>query len=235
MPIFTKSTGNEVHQTILKMLQTPSEFSAQYAEKTTLQELSQAITLALTSPASGSGLFVATATKTFGANAVLKVMLDVLLQHSGSGDLLFALDLIATLVCVGDLRDTLRLKHAGLGKLLKDRDTLTAEAVVHLYRRVEVYANVFVVQETNMDIISLPNMDTANVDTNADQNQEQQMDDIDQVLNDSAAMNAIEQNLEGVMDDPMGHSDNMDNMDSFYLQDDNMGLNNLDDLDLDMF
>lgn len=231
IPIFAKSTGNEVHQTILSMLQSPKGFCSRYSEKTTLRDLSQKIALAISSPALSSGIFIPSAVEMFGADAVLQVILDVLLQHSGSADFLFALDLVATLVCVGGLRDVLRLRHANLGKLLKTRDTLTAEAVVHLSRRVEDYAIVFVVQETNMDIIALPNMDTT-VDTTADQNQEQQMDDIDQMLNDSAAMNALENNLGSALDDPMTQNDNMD---SFYLQDDNMGLGNLDDLDLDMF
>lgn len=232
MPIFSKSTGNEVHQTILSMLQSPTKFCIEESDMTNLQRLSQKTALAVTSAAAGSDLFIQPAIRSFGAEAVLKALLDVLLQYSGSEDFLYALDLIATLVCMGGIRDVLRLRYANLGKLLKDRDTLTAEAIVHLYRRVEAYSSVFVVQEANMDIVSLPNMDAGDATIDADQNAGQQMDDIDQVLNESAAMNALESNLEGGMDDTM---DQNDNMDSFYLQDDNMGLGNLDDLDLDMF
>ncbi|ETN39022.1 uncharacterized protein HMPREF1541_07064 [Cyphellophora europaea CBS 101466] len=230
MPIFTKQTGNEIHQTILAMLQSPSNFTFEKLEKTDLQALQQKISAAVTNPATTVSLRYAL--QVFGAEAVLKCILDVLLQYSGTEDFHFALDLAATLVCVADLRDAVRLKHAELGQLLKKRDTLTAEATVHLYRRVEAYSSVFVVQETNMDIISLPHIDPSDANQEGNQNQEQQMDDIDQVLNESAAMNAMDSGLEGAMDDGMGQGDNMD---SFYLQDDNMGLGNLDDLDLDMF
>lgn len=231
MPIFSKSTSNEVHQTILSMVQSPEDFCAERFDTTDLQGLQQKISLSITNP--GSGYYLQYAVDTFGAETVLKSILDVMLQHSGSGDFLFVLDLAATLVCVGGARDAVRLRYANLGRLLKKRDTLTAEATVHLYRRVEAYASVFIVQETNMDIIPLPNMDsTTNANAEANQNQDQQIDDIDQVLNESAAMNALDSGLEGAMDDSM---DQGDNMDSFYLQDDNMGLGNLDDLDLDMF
>lgn len=232
MPIFTKTTGNEVHQTIISMLESPVQFTAGYCEKTSLESVAQKATLAVSNVGAVSGLLVEPATRTFGSEAVLNAMLGVLLHYSGRAEFLFAMDLVATLVCVGDMRDTLRLWYANVGKLLKDRETLTAEAIVHLYRRAEAYASVLVVQQTSMDMVSLPNIDTADAAATADQNQEQQMDDIDQVLNDSAAMNAMENNLEGAMDDSMSHNDNLD---SFYLQDDNMGLGNLDDLDLDMF
>jgi mediator of RNA polymerase II transcription subunit 5 len=227
---FTKPTDNPIHQTIVKMLQTPAEFSFGNSEKVSLQGLKQIVSTSITAP--GASIPVRSAAQAYGGNTVLSCLLDVLMQSFGGGDVLYALDLVATLVCTGDIKDALRLRYQDLGALLKKRESMMAMAIVHLYRRVEAYASVFVVQETNMEIIALPNIGATNVVPEASQDQSQQIDDIDQVLNDSAALNAMDNTLDSGMD---GGMDPGDGMDSFYMPDDNMGLGDLGDLDLDMF
>ena len=131
-----------------------------------------------------------------------------------------ALDVMATLVCVSDrpLRDLLRLKYATL------KDPTLAGAIVHLHRRVEAYASVLIVEDLGMELVQLPDID--NRSANLDPAHEQPVDDIDQVLNETAVL--------GNMEQPETTGDVT--MDDFYgLHSDNMGLENLDDLDLEMF
>jgi hypothetical protein len=227
---FTKPTDNPIHQTIVKMLQTPAEFSFGNIEKVDLQSLKQVVSSSITTP--GAKVPVKAAAQAFGDDSVLSCLLEVLMQSFSGGQALYALDLIATLVCTGGIKDALRIRYQNLGTLLKKRDSLAAMAVVHLYRRVEAYASVFVVQETNMEIIALPNIEATNIAPPASQDQSQQIDDIDQVLNDSAALNAMDNTIDNAMDSGI---DPGDGMDSFYMPDDNMGLGDLGDLDLDMF
>ena len=140
-------------------------------------------------------------------------------------DLSVNLDVAATLVCCSDrsLRDVLRLKCADLAGLIK-KDRGLAEALVHLHRRVEAYASVLVVQVMDMHFAPLQ-LNSAETDMEVMPNQEveQPMDDIDQVLNEQAAIGSLEQ-------DP-----GMSIEDLYGLPSDNIGLGNLDDLDLDMF
>jgi hypothetical protein len=167
-----------------------------------------------------------------GGETVLKCLVDKLLECSGSTDFLSALDLIGTLVCTSGLRQHLQLRLANLGQLLKQRESLRAEAIVHLCRCVESYSSLLVVQDVNMDIGNLPEIETSTIAPGPIESTQQPVDDIDQVLNESAAMNAMDTNLGDALDGGMNVGDDLD---SFYLQDDNMGLGNLDDLDLDMF
>ena len=75
-----------------------------------------------------------------------------------------------------------------------------------------------------MDFAPLNNIDTT--DANLDATQEHPVDGIDQVANETAMMGSMEQpEMAGDV-----------SMDDFHgLQNDSMGLWNLDDLDLDMF
>jgi hypothetical protein len=210
-PIFTKETGNEVHHTILAMMGT--DWSLELGNGSFEQEWAKYMSGGGFPPSALRGLMRAR-----GPEAALRAILYTL-----STDPPTALDVMATLICVMDrqLRDLLRLKFTTL------KDPMTAAEIVHLHRRVEAYASVLIVQDIGMEFVQLSNMDTA--DANLDTTQEQPVDDIDQVLNETAAMGSMEQ-----PEIPMDQSDMT--MDDFYgLQGDNMGLGNLDDLDLEIF
>lgn len=212
-PILSKSTGNEIQQTINTMM-VDSSWSFEL-ERTAKFE--QAATSYITN---GNGPLVSalhSIIQLHGAEAALVEILHVLSSNWPS-----ALDMMATLICVEDrsLRDLLRIRVNTL------KQQAGAEKIVHLHRRVEAYASVLIIQDLGMDFLPLNNIDTTNA--NLDVTQEQPVDDIDRVLNETAAMG-------GAMDQPELSTDV--NMDDFYgLQgDDNMALGNLDDLDLDMF
>jgi hypothetical protein len=171
-----------------------------------------------------------------GAEVALRALIGVLLQLSDSQDFLFALDAVTTTICMGGegVHDALLLLYHNLGGMLRSGDTLSAEAVVRLYRQVEAYKNLLTVQDMGLDNIfgqQLTNIDTADpnldvatagsggvVDMQAEQGQP---DGIDQVLDEVAAMGNLDT------------SDGDMNFDSLYgLQGNEMDLN---DLDLDMF
>ena len=170
-----------------------------------------------------------------GADAALRALIGTLLQLSGTEQFLFALDAITTTICLADdvLHDALRLKYHNLGALLKTGDTLTAEAVVRLYRQVEAYKNLLTVQDMGLDTIfaqQLTNIDTVNpnldaaiaVSEAADMQVDQsQPDGIDQVLDEVAAMGNLDSNDADMSFDAL-----------YGLQGNDMDLN---DLDLDMF
>ena len=233
IPILTRDSDSEIHKNILTMMRSPADFVFRRLDlkKTDLASLQKNATTAVTSP--GADLSLRHAVAAHGGFAVLQCLLDVLLSFSGSNDFVFALDLIATLICLGSLRNHLYVRYTELGRLLADRDTMSAEAIVHLYRRTEAYNSVLIVEDVSMEIADLPDVTTGEEATVPHDATVQPVDDIDQVLNESAAMNAIDTSLDVGLDDGM---DQMDGLDSFYLpDDDNMGLGNLDDLDLDMF
>ena len=215
MPMFTKTIDDEVHRTILSMTGT-EPWSFQLERGGNFDKDAAAYI-------SGGAAFLPVSLKTLmearGPEAALRSI-----SRSLSTSFSMTLDVMATLVCVSDrsLRDLLRLKFATL------KDPSTAEAIVHLHRRVEAYASVLIVQDIGMDFVQLSNMETTN--ENLDTTQEQQVDDIDQVLNETAVMGSMDPQPEMTADV---------SMDDFYgLQNDNMGLENLDDLDdlsLEMF
>ncbi|KAJ9601871.1 mediator complex subunit [Cladophialophora chaetospira] len=170
-----------------------------------------------------------------GADAALRALIGVLLQLSGGHQFLFALDAVTTAICMGGegLSDALRLQYQNLGVLLKTGDTLSAEAVVRLYRQVEAYKALLTVQDMGLDTIfaqQLTNIDTADPNLDAAtavsgggdvQAGSEQPDGIDQVLDEVAAKGYLDAN-----DADM-------NFDALYgLQGNDMDLN---DLDLDMF
>lgn len=211
LPIFTKNIDDEVHRTILAMLGT--EPWTYKLERGGDFEKDAASYIAGGSPSLPSSLYSLVQAR--GADYALQCILRTLSTNFST-----ALDVMATLVCVMDrpLRDLLRLKFTTL------KDPALAEATVHLHRRVEAYASVLIVQDLGMEFTQLPDIDTASA--NLDATQEQPVDDIDQVLNETAVM--------GNMEQPEMTGDVT--MDDFYgLQGDNMGLENLDDLDLEMF
>lgn len=180
-----------------------------------------------------------------GPDATLRSLIDVLLQLSNSHNFLFALDLISTIICIAQpkLRDALRICYSMLSTLLRKGDALSAEAVVRLYRQVETYTNILTVQDMNLDQFAfahqLTNIDTANANLDAvvtgqgdgmdmQQDQGQEADGIDQVLGEAAAL--------GNLDDSMGTNDVDLSFDALYgPQSADMNLEDLNDLDLDMF
>ena len=207
-PIFTKppSSEIEIHRTILDI--------------TKRKESKSHATLDPMKPSSATFAAVQANLHSHGPEFVVHQLVRSLAK-----DMSVNLDIAATLVCCSDrsLRDVLRLKCADLGGLIK-KDRGLAEALVHLHRRVEAYASVLVVQVMDMQFAPLQlNSAEADMEVMPDQEAEQPMDDIDQVLNEQAAIGSLEQDPGMSMEDLYG------------LPSDNMGLGNLDDLDLDMF
>jgi hypothetical protein len=217
LPIFTKESSNDIHQTINKML-TGSCLDWSFQIDTT-GGFHSAVDQYL---ASGDGNVISSlhALLLFeGPSGALNGVLKAIGNHGPA-----LIDLLAVLICLEKriLRDMLCVKV----NLLKEQEG--ADNIVHLYRRVEAYASVLIVQDLGMEFLPLNNLNIDTTNANLDVTQDQPVDDIDRVLNESAVMNSA-------MDQPDISADV--NMDDFYgLQgNDDMALGNLDDLDLDMF
>lgn len=163
-----------------------------------------------------------------GPEEALRALVGVLLQLSDSHNFLFALDTVSILVCMSEdgLRDALRLQYNNLGALLKGGDTLTAEAIVRLYRHVEAYMNLLTVQDMGLGgfTFAQSNIDTANPN----------LDGVPEVSGDGMAVLSQFDPLDQA--EAMGHLDSNDgdmSFDALYgLQGSELDLN---DLDLDMF
>lgn len=198
--------------------------------------------------------------------STLHTLMSVLLQFSESHNFVFALDMISTIISSSEpsLRDALRLQYSTLSKLLKRGDTLYAEAVVRVYRQVEVYSTILVVPDINLDPFAfsqpLPNMDTADASLDVavaaaaasgaagttgvatDQNNQQTAMDMD--LPDVNGGENPEDSIDQVLNEAAamdGLKDSMDAMDGDLSWDalygdgsNDMGLEDLDALDLDM-
>lgn len=211
MPIFNKTPSSEadIHRTILNIMQ-PSKLSL---DLTTLDLQSGFSSIQLATRVKGPEYVIDRLT------SGLKLPIDTK-----------ALDVAATVICCADrmLRDMLRLKYATVASVLK-KDRVRAEAIVHLHRRVEAYATVLIVQDIDMQFAPLQlNSDEANLEVQPTQ-EGQAMDDIDQVLDEQAALGNIE------TDAGLGLDTDMSMDDLYGLPSDDMGLTNLDDLDLEMF
>lgn len=192
-----------------------------------------------------SPLLMRLAIRCHGPDKTLRALIEVLLQLSNSHNFLFALDLISTVICIAEprLRDALRIRYTMLSSLLRKGDALSAEAVVRLYRQVEAYTINLAVQDMNIDQFAfthqMSNIHTANADLDAvvtgqgdgmdlHQDPDQEADGIDQVLGEAAAL--------GNLDDGMGANDVDLSFDALYgPQSGDMNLEDLNDLDLDMF
>jgi hypothetical protein len=182
---------------------------------------------------------------TYGPDATLRSLIRVLLQLSDSHSLLFALDLISTIISVVEhqLRDTLRIQYNMLSTLLHKAIRFLRKWLSDFtvrWRRIPTFLSV---QDMSLDHFAfahhLANMDTANanldavatgqgdgMDLQADQGQE--ADGIDQVLGEAAVL--------GGLDDTMGTNDDDLSFDALYgPQRGDMDLEDLNDLDLDMF
>jgi hypothetical protein len=209
LPILTSTTDNETHQAILGMLGPSGKVLSEKnggLEKDAARQLTRDdINL------QWFEAFI----EARGIDKALDAVLAALSYNFAT-----ALDVMSVLICVHEraLRDLLRLRFMSL------EDHLTAQATVHLHRRVEAYASVMVVEDIPGDFVQLPTIEATT--TELDTSQEQPVDDIDQVLNETAVLGSIEQ--PGIGGDVL--------MDDFYeLQGDGMGLGSLDDLDLEMF
>lgn len=172
------------------------------------------------------------ALQVYGAKSVLHLFITLLLHFSGSHEFHLLLDFMATIVatCERQLRSALHASHLNIGDYLKKGENLYAEAVLHLYRRVDLYMTALTAQDLGMDHSFAPmaGLNVANVNLdggaapNFDQNIQSQNEDIDQVLNEAVAL---------------GNLDQVDNsgFDEMYGLSGDLGLGSLDDLDLDMF
>jgi len=195
-----------------------------------------------------AGLFqpnvIIAASQILGPSSVVHEMVALLVQFAPSQNFAQLLDIAATIIASSDsvgisLRNSLQLLHAELGKFLKKNDNLYAEALVHLYRRVEFYATALTPQPGNDDTSLIPmgaadlaeiNLDHIPLETDPPKQQNLQIqepdplagEDMEQMLNEAANM--------GNIDDYTTNDDNMFNMDM-----DNYELANLDDLDMSMF
>ncbi|KIW96538.1 uncharacterized protein Z519_01929 [Cladophialophora bantiana CBS 173.52] len=167
-----------------------------------------------------------------GPHTTLRAIVGVLLQLSDNHAFLFALDALTTTVCMAGngLRDALRLQYNDLGGILKRGETLNAEGVVRLHRQVEAYTNLLAVPEMGLDSFTftqqLTNMDTANPNLDAGtavsggmdiQTEQGQVDGIDQVLDEVAAMGNLDSNDADMSFDAL-----------YGLQGNDMDLNDLD-------
>lgn len=199
-----------------------------------------------------AGLFqpnlLATAVRLRGPGVIIHDFVTLLVQFSANNEFAHLLDVVATITAASDssigisLRNSLQLTHARLGDLLKKEGELFATALVHLHRRVELYATVLTPQPTTDDhdlipvdsvdlgeinLDQLPPPTTAEAQKPAQQDQalqaEQQLsgEDMDQMLNEAANMGSID-------DYTQGEDTNMFGMDEY-------DLTNLEDLDLNMF
>lgn len=200
-------------------------------------------TILLGPPTSGY-IQLSAALDIYGARFVLKRLTRLLVSYYNSMDHVSVLDLIATvIVCLDEssptkrLADALILEQQNLLPLLKKNETLLAEEIVRLSRRVELLSTV--VAQTNIpmdDVVTtlmpeLTEADMQNVQAFPDQStdmpttQEDAPQDIDQMLDAAAAMGNLEQD----------HNNLGSNIDDMYLDLDtgDMDLVNFDDLDME--
>jgi mediator of RNA polymerase II transcription subunit 5 len=203
---------------------------------------SSASTTLIAPPRSGCTLLVA-ALDIYDAGIVLKRMSRLLLGCYNNIDHASTLDLIATaIVCIDEnsktkrLADALVFEQQNLLPLLKNNETLLAEEIVRLSRRVELLS--IVVAQTDLpmdDVVTtlMPELTEADLQivqafpdqsTDLPTTQDDVPQDIDQML-DAAAMGNLEQennNLGGSLDDMYLDLDTGD-----------MDLVNFDDLDME--
>jgi len=216
-----------------------------------------------------AGLFqpnlLLTTTEFRGPTTIIHDFVKLLVQFSANQQFAHLLDVIATLIVSSDstsitLRNSLQLTHARLGDLLKTEGDLFATALVHLHRRVELYATVLTPQPTTDDQDLLPvdggvgvvdlgeiNLDQlppplpSSIIPESSSSQKQTTTQQDQ----AALQQQQEQQLSGEdMDQMLNEAANMGSIDDYTTtqgEDTNMfgmdeyDLTNLEDLDLNMF
>lgn len=177
----------------------------------------------------------------FDATVLLGQFLRILMSYYNTLDYAAALDLLATtIISLDEGSATKRLCHAlaaqqaNLLPLLRKNETLLAEEIVRLSRRVELLSVVVVQQDIPLDDVvttlmpELTEAEMQNLQVPEDgPAQEDGPQDIDQMLDAAAAM--------GNMEMIQGDGDPGGNMDDIYLDLDtgDMDLVNFDDLDME--
>lgn len=182
----------------------------------------------------------------YDARFVLRRLASLLLGYYHSIEHAAVLDLIATtIVCIDEksttkcLADALMFEQQNLLPLLRKNETLLAEEIVRLSRRVELLSVVVVQTDLPMDDVmtsvmpELTEADMRNVQafpdqgTNMPATQEDVPADIDQILDAAAEMGNMEQENNNLGAD----------MDDMYLdmETGDMDLINFDDLDMEAF
>ena len=183
-----------------------------------------------------------------GAPKVLLVFLKETKSLVGTEKLEAGLDVLTSIICAPfadtyasthclSFRDALKIQHANLAKTLKAGDTLFAEVVVRLHRRVETFSAAAPQQEIAIDPANaigqeISNMDLQNINLEAaTENAEIDVsalvvqptsEDIDQILEGAAGMENFGTNTMGSGTD-----------DVFGLEGGDMQMMNFDDMDLE--
>ena len=179
---------------------------------------------------------------------VVNAMIALLVQSASNGFPHLLLDVVATILACTNLqgisfRNALQLLHARLGTFVKSGERLFAEALIHLYRRVEVYAIALTPQPgaeeqalNSLDGADLAeiNLDQIPSEGDASKQQQQQQEQTQQIMQADT--------LEGEnMDQMLNEAAQMSNMDNYGFNEENMfgmedyELTNIDDLDMTMF
>ncbi|KAF7503950.1 hypothetical protein GJ744_002975 [Endocarpon pusillum] len=183
-----------------------------------------------------------------GAPKVLLVYLKETKSLVGTEKLEAGLDMLTSIICAPfadtyasthclSFRDALKIQHANLVKTLKAGDTLFAEVVVRLHRKVEAFSAAAPQQEMAIDASNAIDQEISNIDLQninleaAAENAEIDVgalgvqptsDDIDQILEGAAGMDNFGANTMGSGTDDM-----------FGLEGGDMQVMNFDDMDLE--
>ena len=191
---------------------------------------------------------ISTAVQLHGSSRVLLVFLKEIKMLLGTDKFNVGLDILTSIICAESSRtrdlkhglsflDALRILHAELAKTLKAGDTLLAEAIVRLHRRVEAFSAASRQQQMAIDHIASIGPDLANINMGnltldkATGNSEIDItalgvqptaEDLDHILDGAAGMESFGTNN-------MGSGIN----DVFGIEGGDMQMMNFDDMDLE--
>lgn len=178
-----------------------------------------------------------------GPSVLIHEMISILVSFASSNQFPHTqLDAMATLIACADfpgmsLRNSLQLLHARVSNFIKTGNSVFAEALVHLYRRVELYATALTTQPgaddqllNNVSSIDLAeiNLDSMPIDPDVSKQQPTQMSQVDPLAGENLDQMLNESSNMGPIDDFTMNDDNMFDMDNF-------DLTNIEDLDMSMF
>lgn len=187
------------------------------------------------------GLVVAAA-QTRGLEAVVSSIISLLVRFASNHQFPQLLDVASTVIASTQLhgvslRTTLQLLHAKLGNYIKNSESLFAQALVHLFRRVEMYA-VALAAQTNIEAPIMGNIESVDlVDINLDQLPMET--EVKQPT--SAGLAQTDPMVAENIDQMLSDAENIGAIDDFGLNDNSMfgmdeyDLTNIDDLDMSMF
>ena len=187
-----------------------------------------------------------------GASKVLSRLLDELKSHVGTSNFDAALDVVASLVCAptsskatssraSSLSDAVKIEYGELAKILKRGDTLYAEALVRLNRRVDLYSVLSSQQQENGMIPEtslapdLSNIDLHNMDLDTGSANPEIELNVGHLNVEAASTSELTKILEGTGGlDPFGASGGASVTDDvFGLEDGDMQMMNFDEMDLE--